>query len=123
MNTTVVRSASILSLIGGSALLIAPRATGAFFGLPTGSTMFLRALGVRDLVIGAALLSGAHRAGLIARGVSDAFDTALIVREGVLGRTGIASTLFRAAIGGTSAAVSLHTALAPEATAEPASAS
>ena len=118
MNPTVVRSVSVLSLLGGAGLLIAPRAAGALFGLPTESTLFLRVLGVRDLAIGGALLAGAHRAGLIARGVSDAFDTALIVREGVRGKSSIASTVFRAAIGATSAAISLSTALAPEATAE-----
>ncbi len=114
MNANLVRSASILSLLGGGALLIAPRATGALFGLPTDSTLLLRALGVRDLVIGGVLLSGAHRPGLIARGLSDAFDTALIVREGMRGKKSVVGTVFRAAFGVTSAAVALTTALSPE---------
>lgn len=118
MNPTLIRSVSALSLLGGGALLIAPRATGAFFGLPTESSLFLRVLGVRDLLIGAALLSGAHRQGLLARGLSDAFDTALIVREGVRGRSSITRTVLRAAIGATSAAIAIKAALTEEAAAE-----
>jgi hypothetical protein len=114
MNTTLVRSVTALSLLGGGALLIAPRMTGAFFGLPTESPTFLRVLGVRDLLIGAALAAGAHREGLLARGVSDVFDTALIVREGVRGRSSVVGTIVRAIVGGTSAAVALHAALTRE---------
>jgi hypothetical protein len=114
MNPTLIRSVSALSLLGGAALVIAPKTTGAFFGLPTGSRLFLRALGVRDLAIGGALLAGMHRQGLLARGLSDAFDTALIVREGVRGDKSILGTIVRAAIGGTSAAIAIRAALTEE---------
>lgn len=114
MNSLHVRSVATLSLLGGGALLLAPRATGALFGLPTSSAALLRVLGARDVAIGAALLSGAHRAGMLARGVSDAFDTALIVREGIAGRTSLAGTVVRAAIGGASALFTLHAALSDE---------
>lgn len=114
MNSLHVRSVATLSLLGGGALLLAPRATGALFGLPTTSTTLLRVLGARDVAIGAALLAGAHRGAMLARGVSDAFDTALIVREGISGRTSLAGTVVRAAIGGASALFTLHAALSEE---------
>lgn len=114
MSPTLVRSVTILSFLGGGALLIAPKTTGALFGLPTESTLFLRALGVRDIVIGGVLLSGAHREGLIARGLSDAFDSALIVREGLRGRRSVASALLRAVVGATSSVVAISAALSRE---------
>jgi hypothetical protein len=114
MNKGLINSIAGLSLLGGGGLLIAPRMTGALFGLPTESPTLLRALGVRDIVIGGMLLTGAHRAGLIARGASDAFDSALIVREAVRGKRSWGGTIVRAAIGATSAVVAITAALSED---------
>lgn len=114
MNKSLITPIAGMSFLGGSALLIAPRITGSLFGLPTESPALLRALGVRDIIIGGMLLSGAHKAGLIARGASDAFDSALIVREAVRGKRSWGGTIVRAAIGATSAVVALAAAMSSE---------
>ena len=114
MNKSLVQSIAGLSFLGGGALLIAPRMTGALFGLPTESPTLLRLLGVRDIIIGGMLISGAERAGLIARGASDAFDSALIVREAVRGRRSWTSTIVKTAIGASSAIVAITAALSKD---------
>lgn len=93
------RALGWLSFGSGVALLVAPRPLGRLYGLPS-SLGLLRALGVRDLIIGAGLLrEGPRRAWLVARALSDALDTALIAADARRGDRSAFATAGRLAIG------------------------
>lgn len=76
----LVGAFGVLSVLSGAAMLVAPRTMARAYGLPR-SAALVRVLGARDVVIGALLLGGATRPGLLGRSASDALDVALMLRE------------------------------------------
>lgn len=91
----VVAALGALSVISGAALLVNPQPLLKLYGLPR-STALGRALGVRDVVIGAGLLrKRAPRTWLVSRAAADGFDALLIAgaargRWKTIGRVAIA---------------------------------
>lgn len=75
----IARGIGWLSIAVGLQLVVAPRSGTRNFGM--GERPILgRVMGVRDLVIGAGLLRGEDtRTWLLARGINDAVDAAIIV--------------------------------------------
>ena len=80
-----------VSCVASAALLAAkPRAFTDTLGMPA-STELGRALALRDVMIGAALMQRSSRApGLALRQVSDAFDAGLALASIMRGRRGLA---------------------------------
>ena len=75
----LARGIGWLSVAVGLQLVVAPRSGTRGFGMGDRPTLG-RVMGVRDLVVGAGLLRGEEtRAWLIARGINDALDAALIL--------------------------------------------
>jgi hypothetical protein len=109
-SVTVSRVLGTLSVVSGAALIRFPRASAKVYALPAHPGL-LRALGVRDIAVGCAMLSGrTARAGAAARGVSDCADLLLIASEVVRGRRVLRSALPRLA--GAAALVALSVQLA-----------
>jgi hypothetical protein len=75
-----------LSIASGAAMIAAPRSIGRLYALPPSSPL-VRGLGVRDVVLGLAmLLTPRKRSLFLARAASDAFDVALMTAEVASGR-------------------------------------
>ena len=75
----IARGIGWLSIAVGAQLVVAPRSGTRNFGMGERPTLG-RIMGARDLVVGAGLLRGEDtRAWLIARGINDAVDAAIIL--------------------------------------------
>ena len=75
---TIARGVGVVSIGLGLFMTVAPGAASDLFGM-TGYSRIVRLLGLRDLVIGAGLLSGlAPRRWVLARAVSDTGDAAML---------------------------------------------
>jgi hypothetical protein len=104
-------SIGLLSVAIGGAMMAAPRLFGALFSLPRNRHL-VRYLGVRDVLIGGALLTPAsRRLGLALRALADTGDGVMIASE--LARTKAARVRggLSLAFAGLSAAASLRLAL------------
>lgn len=101
----VANTLGILSVGSGLLLLLVPRSVARAYALPSRPTAFVRSLGVRDIAIGALLLTSAwRRRACLARALSDAADAALIAARGARGGMN-ASTLGRVAIALTASSI------------------
>ena len=70
-----------LTLVSGCAMALAPIAMARAYGLPARPGL-IRALGARDVLVGAALLEpSSARSATLLRGLSDALDAVLIASE------------------------------------------
>jgi hypothetical protein len=101
----------LLSLACGGAMIAAPRLFGPLFSLPRNRTL-VRLLGVRDVLIGSALLVPAsRRLGLALRALADTGDGVMIANE--LARKGTTRVrgAFSLAVAALSATASLRLAL------------
>lgn len=94
--------AGAASLASGALMVALPARMARLYGLPQRSGL-IRALGVRDALVGLGLLRGSRRIALLARAASDALDAALIARDARHGRSRLA-TLARLAVAVTSSA-------------------
>ena len=75
----LARGIGWLSLAVGTSLVVSPTPGTRAFGMGESPTLG-RMMGLRDLVVGAGLLRGANtKAWLLARGINDAADAAIIL--------------------------------------------
>lgn len=75
----LARGIGWLSVVVGLQLIVAPKSGTRNFGMGERPTLG-RVMGVRDLVVGAGLLRGRDtRTWLLARGINDAVDAAIIL--------------------------------------------
>ncbi|QIN79720.1 hypothetical protein GBA65_15595 [Rubrobacter marinus] len=74
----LARGIGWLSLAVGLQLVVAPTSATRPFGMGDSPTLG-RIMGVRDLVVGAGLLRGDTRTWLLARGINDAADAAIVL--------------------------------------------
>ena len=101
-----------LSVASGLALALAPDRMADLYALPRHRPRLVRALGVRDVAIGALLLrTTTERMGYRARAAADAMDVALMLREVASGRRRFASVAARVAGGVVSVALAIRGAL------------
>jgi hypothetical protein len=76
-----------MSVASGVALALAPDRMADVYAFPRHRPRLVRALGVRDVVIGVLLLrTGTERMGYRSRAAADAMDVALMLREVASGR-------------------------------------
>jgi hypothetical protein len=102
-----------MSVASGVALALAPERMADLYAFPRHRPRLVRALGVRDVAIGALLFrSETEHLGYRARAAADAVDVALMLREVVSGRRRFAPLAARVAGGIVSVAVAIHGALA-----------
>lgn len=77
------------SIASGAALVVAPEAMSRLYGLPP-RTAVGRALGLRDVAVGALLLGAPQRrTGWLARGLADGFDAVMIARRSLARRPSV----------------------------------
>lgn len=78
------KALGVLSVASGGIMLVAPRAMAHVYALPRKPVALLRAIAVRDFVIGLGLLSPRwRRTAAVARGIADVGDSILIAVHAV----------------------------------------
>ena len=78
------KALGILSVASGGAMLVAPHTIARLYALPQKPVALLRAIAVRDFLIGLGLLSPRwRRTAAVARGIADVGDSILIAAHAV----------------------------------------
>lgn len=101
----------LVSLASGGAMLVAPRTMAGIYAFPRAPVALLRAVAIRDLLIGVGLLHARWRkAAAIARSVSDVADSVLIAAHAARAHGSVAPVRGRVLIGLASALLGFRTA-------------
>lgn len=101
----------LLSLASGGAMLVAPRTMASIYAFPREPVALLRGVAIRDLLIGAGLLSARWRkAASVARALSDVADSALVTAHAMRTDGSVATVRGRILIGLASALLGVRTA-------------
>jgi hypothetical protein len=98
MTKEAVKSLGMFSIQSGVAILVAPRQMARVYALPPRPGL-MRLLGVRDIVLGLALLGPRARGALKARALADCCDLALISSEAI-SKTGTTRSVRGRLLGG-----------------------
>jgi hypothetical protein len=98
------KALGILSVASGGVMLVAPHTMARLYALPRKPVALLRAIAVRDFLIGLGLLSPRwRRTAAVARGIADVGDSILIAAHAVGTEGSLASVRGRILLGLSSA--------------------